>query len=87
MGYRIKLTKRAAKDARKLQQTGLDKKTKELLKVIKDNPFQNHPPYGKLIGDLKGMYSRRINIQHRIVYEVLKEEKEIIILAMWSHYE
>lgn len=87
MGYRLKLTKRAAKDARKLEQSGLDKKAKKLLKIIKNNPFQNPPPYEKLIGDLKGMYSRRINIQHRIVYEVFKEEKQVIVLSMWSHYE
>ncbi len=87
MGYRLKYTKKAGKDARKLEQAGLDKKAKELLKIIKDYPFQNPPPYEKLVGDLKGMYSRRINIQHRIVYEVLRDEKEIVILRMWSHYE
>ena len=87
MGYQLKLTKRAAKDAKKLEQAELDEKAKKLLKIIKDNPFQNPPPYEKLIGDIKGMYSRRINIQHRIVYEVLKEDKKIIILRMWSHYE
>lgn len=87
MGYRIRLTKTSVKDAKKLELAGLDTKAKELLKIIQENPFQNPPPYEKLIGDLKGMYSRRINIQHRMVYEVLKEDKEIIILRMWSHYE
>lgn len=87
MGYRLKYTRKAEKDARKLEQAGLDKKAKELLKIIRDNPFENPPPYEKLIGDLKGLYSKRINIQHRIVYEVLKEEKEVVILRMWSHCE
>lgn len=87
MGYRLRLTKAAIKDARKLELAGLDIKAKELLKIIKENPFQSPPPYEKLIGDLKGMYSRRINIQHRMVYEVFKEDKEIVILRMWSHYE
>ena len=87
MGFRLKLTNRAGKDAKKLEQIGLDKKAKELLKIIRENPFQNPPPYEKLIGDLKGMYSRRINIQHRIVYAVAKEDKVIKILSMYSHYE
>lgn len=87
MGYRLKYTRKAEKDARKLEQAGLDKKAKELLKIIRDNPFENPPPYEKIIGDLKGLCSRRINIQHRIVYEVLREEKEVVILRMWSHYE
>lgn len=87
MGYRLRYTRRANNDARKLEKSGLDKRAKELLKIIRDNPFQSPPPYEKLIGDLKGMYSRRINIQHRMVYTVLKEEKEIMILSMWSHYE
>lgn len=87
MGYRLKYTKKAYKDARKLEQAGLDKRAKELLKIIKANPFQSPPPYEKLVGDLKGMYSRRINIQHRMVYEVLRDEKEVVILRMWSHYE
>lgn len=87
MGFRLKLTKRAGKDAKKLEEVGLDKKAKELLKIIRENPFQNPPPYEKLIGDLKGLYSRRINIQHRIVYAVVKEDKVVKILSMYSHYE
>lgn len=87
MEFRLRLTKRAAKDTKKLEQIGLDKKAKELLKIIKKNPFQNPPPYEKIIGDLNGLYSRRINIKHRLVYNVLLEEKEIIILKMWTHYQ
>ena len=87
MGFRLKLTKRAGKDAKKLEEVGLDKKARDLLKIIRGNPFQNPPPYEKLIGDLKGLYSRRINIQHRIVYAVEKEDKVVKILSMYSHYE
>lgn len=87
MGYIIVLTKQAQKDAQKLEACSLDKKAKELLKLIKENPYQNPPPYEKLVGDLKGFYSRRINIQHRIVYEVYDKEKTIKILRMWTHYE
>ena len=87
MGYIILLSKQAQKDAKKLENSNLDKKAKILLKTIKENPYQNPPSYEKLVGDLKGFYSRRINIQHRIVYEVLEEEKIIKILRMWTHYE
>lgn len=87
MGYIIKLTKQAQKDAKKLEACGLDKKAKKLLKIMKENPYENPPPYEKLIGNLKGAYSRRINIQHRIVYEVLEEENVVKILRMWTHYE
>lgn len=87
MGFRLVFTKQAAKDAKKLTALGLDKKAKELLKIIKENPYINPPPYEKLIGDLRGFYSRRINIQHRLVYEVLQEENTIKILRMWTHYE
>jgi len=87
MGYRIVFTKRATKDAEKLEQAKLDKKAKELLKIIRNNPYQNPPPYEKLVGDLYGSYSRRINIQHRIVYDVIEDEKVVKILKMWTHYE
>lgn len=87
MGYIILLTKQAQKDAKKLEDCGLDKKAKKLLKIVKDNPYQNPPPYEKLIGNLKGAYSRRINIQHRLVYEVLEEDNVVKILRMWTHYE
>ena len=86
MEYIIVLTKQAQKDAKKLEACNLDKKAKELLKIIKENPYQTPPSYEKLTGTLKGFYSRRINIQHRIVYEVYENEKTIKILRMWTHY-
>ena len=83
----IVLTKQAQKDAKKLESCNLDKKAKELLKIIKENPYQNPPPYEKLIGDLKGFYSRRINIKHRMIYDVYEKENTIKILRMWTHYQ
>ena len=70
-----------------MKENNLDKKTKKLIEVLKENPFQNPPPYEKLTGDLKGLYSRRINIQHRLVYKVNEQENKIQILSMWTHYE
>ena len=87
MGYLIVLTKQAQKDAKKLESCNLDKKAKELLKIIKENPYETPPTYEKLVGDLKGFYSRRINIQHRLIYEVYENEKTIKVLRMWTHYE
>jgi Txe/YoeB family toxin of toxin-antitoxin system len=87
MEYTIVLAKQAQKDAKKLTSCSLDNKAKELLKIIKQNPYQTPPPYEKLIGDLKGFYSRRINIHHRIVYQVYEKENTIKILRMWTHYE
>ena len=87
MGYLIVLTKQAQKDAKKLESCNLDKKAKELLKIIKENPYETPPTYEKLVGDLKGFYSRRINIQHRLVYEVYENERTIKVLRMWTHYE
>ena len=87
MGYIIVITKQAQKDAKKLESCNLDKKAIELLKIIKKNPYQTPPPYEKLIGDLKGFYSRRINIKHRIIYEVYEKENTIKILRMWTHYQ
>ncbi|HHY23974.1 MAG TPA: Txe/YoeB family addiction module toxin [Clostridiaceae bacterium] len=87
MGYIIVLTNQAQKDAKKLEACGLDKKAKDLLKILKKSPYKTPPSYEKLVGDLKGYYSRRINIQHRIVYEVYEEEKVIKILRMWTRYE
>ena len=85
MTWAVVFTKQAQKDAQKL--ATLKAKAQELLTVIKDNPFQNPPPYEKLVGDLSGAYSRRINIQHRLVYEVLPEQQVVKVLRMWSHYE
>lgn len=87
MNWQLVYTKQAQKDARKLSSTGLKDKAKELLSVIEENPFHNPPPYEKLVGDLTGAYSRRINIQHRLVYQVLEEQKVVKILRMWTHYE
>ena len=80
-------TRQARKDARKLAASGLKEKAQELLDIIRDDPFQKPPPYEKLVGDLAGAYSRRINIQHRLVYQVLKEERSLKILRLWTHYE
>jgi len=80
-------SKHALKDAKKLVAAGLKNKTLELLAVIAADPFQNPPPYEKLVGDLAGAYSRRINIQHRLVYEVFPKERVVRVLRMWSHYE
>ncbi|MBI3283767.1 MAG: Txe/YoeB family addiction module toxin [Burkholderiales bacterium] len=85
--WQLVYTKHAQKDAQKLAASGLKLKAQELLALIQENPFQNPPPYEKLVGDLSGAYSRRINIQHRLVYAVLPEEKIIKVLRMWSHYE
>ena len=85
--YYIEYHKKALKDIAKLKQSKLDNKTKQLINLLKENPFQNPPPYEKLIGDLKDLYSRRINIQHRIVYQILEDKKVIRILSLWSHYE
>lgn len=87
MGYRIILTKRAQKDAAKIELAGLKSKALSILAQMKENPFVNPPPYEKLIGDLAGMYSRRVNIQHRLVYAVHEDTKIIRVLSMWSHYE
>jgi Txe/YoeB family toxin of toxin-antitoxin system len=80
-------TKQAQKDAIKLSASGLKSKAQELLKVIKENPYQNPPSYEKLVGDLTGAYSRRINIQHRLVYQVYEKEHIIKVIRLWTHYE
>lgn len=87
MSWELVFTKEAQKDARKLTEAGLKRKAEGLLAVISSNPFQNPPPYEKLLGDLAGAYSRRINIKHRLVYEVFEKEKAVKILRMWTHYE
>jgi Txe/YoeB family toxin of toxin-antitoxin system len=82
----IVYAKHAIKDAKKLAASGLKPKALELLAVVASDPFQNPPPFEKLVGDLAGAFSRRINIQHRLVYEVFVEEKTVRILRMWTHY-
>ncbi len=85
--WKIYFAKQAQKDAKKLSSAGLKKNAQALLDVIKENPFQNPPPYEKLVGDLQGAYSRRINIQHRLVYQVYNKENAVKVLRMWTHYE
>ena len=85
--YKLLYTKQAQKDAKKLAESNLKKKAQSILKIIEENPFNEYPPYEKLIGDLTGAFSRRINIQHRIVYQVLEDEKIVKVLRMWTHYE
>ena len=87
MSWELVFTKQAQKDAKKLARAGLKNKAKVLLEVLAENPFQNPPPYEKLIGDLEGAYSRRITIQHRLVYQVLREEKTVKVIRLWTHYE
>ncbi|MDH4382468.1 MAG: Txe/YoeB family addiction module toxin [Gammaproteobacteria bacterium] len=87
MNWGLVYAKQAIKDAKKLAASGLKPKAEELLALIAKDPFQNPPPYEKLVGDLAGAYSRRINIQHRIVYEVFSKERTVRVLRMWTHYE
>ena len=87
MSWQLLYTKHAQKDAAKLASAGLKEKTQSLLAILAGNPFQTPPAYEKLIGDLAGAYSRRINIHHRLVYQVLEEQRMVKVLRMWSHYE
>lgn len=87
MTWRLVYTKQAQKDAKKLASSGLKPRAKELLDLIAEDPFRKPPPFEKLVGDLSGAYSRRINIQHRLVYQILEDEETIKILRLWSHYE
>lgn len=87
MKWQLVYTKQAQKDARLLSSAGLRDKALELLMILSENPFQTPPPYEKLIGDLSGAYSRRINIKHRMVYQVLENERIVKVLRMWTHYE
>ncbi len=87
MSWQLVFARHAQKDARKLAGAGLKPKAEDLLAILADDPFQNPPPYEKLVGDLAGAYSRRINIQHRLVYEVFVNERVVRVLRMWSHYE
>ncbi|WP_406672513.1 Txe/YoeB family addiction module toxin [Natronospira sp.] len=87
MTWKLVYTKQAQKDAKKLAASGLKPKAEELLALIAEDPFRRPPPFEKLIGDLSGAYSRRINIQHRLVYQVLESEGVVKVLRLWSHYE
>lgn len=87
MIWKLEFTKHALKDAVKLKKSELWKKAEGLLSILEENPFQNPPPYEKLIGDLQGIYSRRISIQHRLTYAVFEETQTVRILRMWTHYE
>lgn len=87
MNWTLVYTRQAQKDAKKLKAAGLKDKVQALLDILARNPLTNPPPYEKLVGDLAGAYSRRINIQHRLVYQIVKAEKTIKVLRMWTHYE
>ena len=85
--YKVVFTKQAQRDAKKLARSNLKKQAQKLIMIIKEDPFQTSPPFEKLLGDLTGAYSRRINIQHRLVYQVFEEEKIVKVIRMWTHYE
>jgi len=87
VSWRLVYIKQAQKDAKKLAASGLKSKAQQLLDTLAENPFQNPPPYEKLVGDLAGAYSRRINIKHRLVYQVLEDLRTVKVLRMWTHYE
>jgi len=87
VSWQLLFTKQAQKDAKKISQFGLKPQASRLLDVFREDPFQNPPPYEKLMGDLSGAYSRRINIQHRLIYQVLKDINTVKIIRMWTHYE
>jgi Txe/YoeB family toxin of toxin-antitoxin system len=87
VAWKLYYTKQAQKDARKLSAAGLRPKAERLLSILETNPYQNPPPYEKLVGDLAGAYSRRITIQHRLVYQVFNTEKAVKIIRLWTHYE
>ena len=87
MTWEIVYTKQAQKDAKKLASSGLKSKAKKLLYIIQKDPYQNPPPYEKLVGDLSGAYSRRINIQHRLVYQIYEKKQTIKVIRLWTHYE
>lgn len=87
MSWRLIFTKQAQKDAKKIAQAGFKPQASRLLDILRENPYRIPPPYEKLVGDLSGAYSRRINIQHRLVYQVLDDIKTVKIIRMWTHYE
>ncbi|WP_409028873.1 Txe/YoeB family addiction module toxin [Gracilimonas sediminicola] len=85
--YKLVYTKQAKKDAKKAASSGLKSKIEDLLEIIEENPFEEYPPYEKLVGSLEGAYSQRINIQHRLVYQVYEKEKVVKVIRMWTHYD
>ena len=85
--WKVVFTKQARKDANKISASGLRSKAEKLIDILRKNPYQTPPPFEKLIGDLTGAYSRRINIQHRLVYQILDDEKVVKVIRMWTHYE
>jgi Txe/YoeB family toxin of toxin-antitoxin system len=87
VSWRLVFTKQAQKDAKKIAQSGLKAQTSKLLNILKKNPYQNPPAYEKLVGDLSGAFSRRINIRHRLIYQVLDDVKTVKVIRMWTHYE
>jgi toxin YoeB len=87
VSWALAFTKQAQKDAKKLASSGLKDKAQAMLQVLERNPYQNPPPFEKLVGDLSGAYSRRINIQHRLVYQILDSERVVKVLRLWTHYE
>ena len=87
VSWGLVFTNQAEKDAKKLSRSGLKHKAEILLEILKKNPYQQPPPFEKLVGDLEGAYSRRINIQHRLVYQILEKQKRVKVLRLWTHYE
>ena len=87
MNWRLVYTRQAEKDAKKIAASGLRSKAEEIIQILRENPFQTPPPFEKLVGDLAGAYSRRINIHHRMIYQILTDEKVVKIIRMWTHYE
>jgi Txe/YoeB family toxin of toxin-antitoxin system len=87
VSWKVVFTKQAQKDAKKIVSSGLKPKAEMLINILHEDPFQNPPSYNKLVGDLSGAYSRRINIQHRLVYEVIEKDRVVKIIRMWTHYE
>jgi len=85
--WKVVFTKQAQKDAKKLSISGLKPKAEKIIELLKHNPYQTPPPYEKLVGDLAGAYSRRLNIQHRVVYQIMNDEKIVKVIRMWTHYE
>lgn len=87
MSWQLVYTRQAEKDAKKIAASGLRSKAEEIIQILRENPFQTPPPFEKLVGDLAGAYSRRINIHHRLIYQILAEERVVKIIRMWTHYE